>query len=108
LRSGTAHSHCCKPATDPCGCGSRLPPAVKRCFAERVDKASGQRLFDIARGLHKQGRERAVLLDQDAMFVEPSLELLHQIGAIRAPREPGQTIFIVGGADVVICGDSVS
>jgi hypothetical protein len=51
------------------------PKRVKRCFAERVDEAPGQRRFDIARGLHKQGRERAILLDQDAMFIEPSFEL---------------------------------
>jgi hypothetical protein len=46
----------------------QAPPAVKRCFAARVDKASGQRRFDIACGLHKQGRERAVLLDKAVNF----------------------------------------
>lgn len=61
-------------------------PAIKRRFAERLNEAIGQRRFDIARGLQKQGCERAVLWDQDAMFIEPSLEFLHQIGAIRAPR----------------------
>lgn len=60
-------------------------PAIKRRLAERVDEAPGQRRFDIARGLHKQGHERTVLLDQDAMFIEPSFELLHRIGAIWAP-----------------------
>jgi len=92
LMGRVAQRHCPQPLLQARNRSLRLrqqaPPVVKHCFAELVDKASGQRRFDIACGLHKQGRERAVLLDQDAMFIEPSLELLHEIGTIRAPREP--------------------
>ncbi|KVN07006.1 hypothetical protein WT08_18785 [Burkholderia sp. MSMB1552] len=64
------------------------PPAIERRLIESLCQARRQRRFDIPGGLREQWREGAVLLDQDAVLIQPAFEFVHQIDAIGTAPEP--------------------
>jgi hypothetical protein len=76
-----------------------LTRGATRAAHSKASSAPGQRRSGIARELHKQGHERPVLLDQNTMFIEPTRALLHEIGAIRATREPSARRSISAGVE---------